>query len=79
MQSTHPGQGRHHVELQDQTSVFLDASLFQAYFAGVSGAFEGTLKLSVTNGGPISVISLIQNASNHSLLVVPVESAVVGP
>jgi hypothetical protein len=56
-----------------------NASLFQTYFAGVSGAFEGTLKLSVLNGGPISVISLIQNAANGSLLVVPVESSVVGP
>jgi hypothetical protein len=65
---------------RSQTSIFVDnASLFQAYFAGISGAFEGTLKLSVTNGGPISVISLVQSAANGSLLVVPVESAVVGP
>lgn len=62
-----------------QMAIFVDnASLFQSYFAGVSGAFEGTLKLSVTNGGPISVIGLIQTV-NGSLLVVPVESSGVGP
>ncbi len=65
---------------RQQTAIFVDnASLFQSYFAGISSAFEGTLKLSVTNGGPISVISLIQTATNGSLLVVPVESSVVGP
>lgn len=65
---------------RQQTAIFVDnASLFQSYFAGISSAFEGTLKLSVTNGGPISVISLIQTAANGSLLVVPVESSVVGP
>ncbi len=56
-----------------QAAVFVDnSSLFQSCFAGISGAFEGTLKLSVTSGGPISVISLIQTAA--VLLQLPVPS-----
>jgi hypothetical protein len=56
-----------------QTAVFLtDAALFQAFMAG-AGDFEGTLKLTVTAGGPISVVSLLQK-SNGALLAVPVES-----
>jgi len=63
-----------------QTSIFVDdPTLFQSHLGGVGGSFEGTLKLTVINGGPISVASLIQNRGNGSLLVVPVASTVVGP
>ncbi len=63
-----------------QLSIFVDnSSLFQTHFAGITAAFEGTLRLTVTSGGPIAVTSLVQKTSNGSLLVVPVESAVTGP
>jgi hypothetical protein len=57
-----------------QMAIFVnDPTLFQAYLATVAGGFEGVLRLTVTNGGPISVVSLLQKP-NGALLAVPVES-----
>ena len=64
---------------RQQTAIFVtDASMFPAYLAS-QPSFEGTLRLTVTTGGPIAVVSLLQK-SNNALLAVPVESAVApGP
>ncbi len=64
---------------RQQRAIFIDdAALFQGYLSGLGGPFEGTLHLTVTEGAPISVVSLIQK-SNGSLLAVPVESETLGP
>ena len=57
-----------------QRAVFIsEAPLFQTYLSGLSGAFEGTVKLTTKAGGPVAVMSFIQK-SNGALLAVPVES-----
>jgi hypothetical protein len=57
-----------------QRAVFIsEAPLFQTYFSGLSGAFEGTVKLTTNAGGPVAVMSFIQKSSG-ALLAVPVES-----
>ena len=64
---------------RQQLPIFINnAALFQAYLDSVTGDFEGTVKLVVQSGGPISVVSLIQTSSG-ALLAVPVDSEVTGP
>ena len=56
-----------------QRAVFIsEAPLFETYFVGLAGDFEGTLTLRAA-GGPVAVMSFIQK-STGALLAVPVES-----
>lgn len=65
---------------RQQLSIFVDdTALFRTYFLGITGGFQGTMKLSWVSGGPVAVTSLIQKTGDNSLLVLPVESEILGP